>query len=233
MRLVLVLACALALAPLPAAAKTYILAFGLWDAQNVFALEATRGAAALARELGPGAVTQVRINRKGAAAATPRAILDAIKQVGARMDPERDVLALMMTSHGSQAGIAVKIGDRVGALSPGVLGQMLREAGVKNRVLIISACYSGVFADALADSHTLVITAADANHPSFGCTNTARWTYFGEAFFAHALARPRPLPEAFAIARREIAAREASEGFDPSNPQFRGGEAVLPLLRTR
>ncbi|MGC2716698.1 MAG: hypothetical protein WA366_25315 [Pseudolabrys sp.] len=29
----------------------------------------------------------------------------------------------------------------------------------------------------------LVITAADADHPSFGCQDKAKWTYFGDASF--------------------------------------------------
>jgi len=42
----------------------------------------------------------------------------------------------------------------------------------------------------LANPDTLVITAADADHPSFGCRDKAKWTYFGNAFFNIAL---RPL----------------------------------------
>jgi hypothetical protein len=40
-----------------------------------------------------------------------------------------------------------------------------------------------VFVPALADARTLVITAAAADRPSFGCEDGATWTYFGDAFF--------------------------------------------------
>nr|WP_256477112.1 C13 family peptidase [Bradyrhizobium sp. 186] len=33
-----------------------------------------------------------------------------------------------------------------------------------------------------ANPDVLVITAADADHPSFGCEDKAKWTYFGDAF---------------------------------------------------
>ena len=217
----------------PAQGKVAIAAFGLWDDQNVFSLEASRGAAILARDLGPGARSVVRTNSRSSARATPAAMAAGLLQAAAGLDRERDVLVLLLTSHGAPEGIALKIGRRTGLLPPQYIGEMLKATGVKHRVLIVSACYSGIFADALADANTLVITAADADHPSFGCTATAQWTYFGEAFFAHALRRTRALPEAFAVARREVAARERAEKFDPSNPQMRGGEAVLPLLDAR
>jgi Peptidase C13 family len=46
---------------------------------------------------------------------------------------------------------------------------MLARTGVRHRVVVISACYSGVFIPRLANPDMLVITAADADHPSFGC----------------------------------------------------------------
>ena len=108
---------------------------------------------------------------------------------------------------------------------------MLRESGARLSVVVISACYSGIFADALAGPDTLVITAADADHASFGCRDGAKWTTFGEAFFSEALTRTKTLPEAFALARSRIAAREQAEGYDPSNPQMAGGAHVLERLR--
>jgi hypothetical protein len=70
---------------------------------------------------------------------------------------------------------------------------MLNASGARYRVIIISACYSGVFARALADRRTLVITAAAPDRPSFGCEDGATWTYFGDAFFNQALRGSRTL----------------------------------------
>ena len=39
------------------------------------------------------------------------------------------------------------------------------------------------------------------------------------------------LPEAFALTKNRIAAREQAEGFDPSNPQMSGGRNVLERLQ--
>jgi Peptidase C13 family len=98
-------------------------------------------------------------------------------------------------------------------------------------VLIVSACYSGLFARALADERTLVITAAAADRPSFGCRDGATWTYFGDAFFNRALRTEPRLDRAFARARELVTERERREGFDPSNPQIAGGASVLARLR--
>jgi hypothetical protein len=90
-----------------------------------------------------------------------------------------------------------------------------------------------VFARALADPQTLVITAAAPDRPSFGCEDGATWTYFGDAFFNQALRRQGPLDAAFTEAKRLVTEREQREGFEPSNPQIAGGQAVLALLARR
>ena len=146
------------------------------------------------------------------------------------MDPAEDVLVVALTSHGSPDGLAVTAGRRAGVLSPSMLKRMLDASGAKYRVVIVSACYSGVFARALADTRTLVITAASADRPSFGCEDGASWTYFGEAFYNQALRRQSSLDAAFAEAKRLVTERERREGFEPSNPQIAGGVEVLALL---
>jgi hypothetical protein len=79
----------------------------------------------------------------------------------------------------------------------------------------------------------LVITAADADHASFGCKDKAKWTYFGDAFFNVALRRAKSLKEAFILARSLVLKRELRQGFDPSHPQMAGGGNVEPLLLAR
>jgi Peptidase C13 family len=110
---------------------------------------------------------------------------------------------------------------------------MLNATHVRYRAVVISACYSGVFIPWLANPNSLVVTAADANHSSFGCEDRAKWTYFGDAFFNVALRRTTRLKEAFALARTLVRQREARNGFVPSHPQMAGGENVEPLLIAR
>jgi hypothetical protein len=120
----------------------------------------------------------------------------------------------------------VQAGRRVELLSPVDLAAMLKRSGVRHRVVIISACYSGVFLGALADDDTLVITAADAYHSSFGCRDKVKWTYFGDAFFNQALRHAADLRSAFAEARILVSQREMHDGFPASNPQIAGGKNI-------
>jgi hypothetical protein len=213
-----------------AAPRGHVVAFGLSDEQNVFHSEATRAAAILASRYGNGVPPLVYTNTRKASRATVANLRAALTKAAARMDRDNDVLFVFLTSHGSREGIALKAGRRLGLLTPAQLGALLRETGVRNKVLIVSACFSGIFIP-LADPQTLVITAADATHPSFGCEATATWTFFGRAFFRDALPQTDNLRDAYALARTSVLARERREGFEPSNPQMAGGQSFLPQLR--
>jgi hypothetical protein len=164
-----------------AAAKVAVVAFGLFGDQSVFASEARAAARIIASRFGGGPVV-VRANSKTLEDATPETLAGALHSVALRVDPERDVLFLMLTSHGSRDGLAVKAGSRSETPSPAALRAMLAFTGVRHRVVILSACYSGVFIPALAGPDTLVITAADGAHPSFGCKDGAKWTYSARHF---------------------------------------------------
>ena len=208
-----------------------VVSFGLWGAQSVFASEAAGAARIVARQFGHGGKVIVRANTKSTGAATEDSLRATLASLGAKMDPERDVLFLILTSHGNQEGIGVATPGEENFITPIELRDMLRESGARLSVVVVSACYSGIFADALAEPSTLVITAADRDHASFGCRDGAKWTTFGEAFFADALARTKNLPEAFALARSHITEQEQAEGYDPSNPQMAGGRRVLEVLQ--
>jgi len=140
---------------------------------------------------------------------------------------------LILTSHGSRAGLAVKAGRLMQTLTPSNLAGMLARTDVRHKVVVISACYSGVFIPRLANPDMLVITAADADHPSFGCRDKAKWTYFGDAFFNVALRQTKSLKDAFVVARALVQKRELREHFEPSNPRMAGGANVQPLLIAR
>jgi peptidase C13-like protein len=216
----------------PGVREAYIVSFGLFGGQSVFESEA-RGAAGILSQRLAEAQAVVRFNTKRGGTATPAALAAALKAAGQAMDPSKDVLVAALTSHGSPDGLAVNAGRRAGVLSPPMLKHMLDASGARYRVVIVSACYSGVFASELADPRTLVITAASADRPSFGCQDGATWTYFGDAFYNQALRGQASLDAAFAQAKSLVTERERHEGFEPSNPQIAGGAEVLALLARR
>ena len=210
-----------------------IVSFGLYGPESVFESEARRAAAVLRDWIGTGRQPTVASNGKRRASATVSTLATSLRAAAAAMDVENEVLVVVLTSHGSPEGLAIVAGRREDTLTPADLREMLDRSGAKYRAVIISACYSGVFVPALAGPRTLVITAAAADRPSFGCEDGATWTYFGDAFFNQALRTARDLPGAFAEARRLVTTRELKEGFEPSNPQMAGGAEVLPLLKRR
>ena len=77
----------------------------------------------------------------------------------------------------------------------------------------------------------VVITAAAADRTSFGCSNEADFTYFGDAYFRIALEKPRSFIDAFPAARKEIERREKEEGQDPSKPQRYVGKNIVKALQ--
>jgi hypothetical protein len=221
-------------APIPAGAspKVSVLAFGLFGAQSVFESEAKGAAGIVAHQLDASAVV-VRTNTKTRGDVTIASIEKELQSVAQQMDRENDLLFLILTSHGSQAGVAVQAGRREEILSPAALAGMLERAGIRHRVVVISACYSGVFLRPLASDDTLVITAADVDHSSFGCQDKVKWTYFGDAFFNTALRRSTDLRNAFASARTLVSVREKRYGLVSSNPQIAGGKNIDLLLEER
>ncbi|MBS7455879.1 C13 family peptidase [Coralloluteibacterium stylophorae] len=152
----------------------------------------------------------------------------ALAGIAGHMDVDEDILLLFATSHGSaDHRLYVDLPPLpLAQVSPRMLREALDEAGIRWRVVVVSACFSGGFVDALAAPRTLVITAARADRSSFGCGAEADITWFGDAFLVHGLNRTSSLPEAFRIAREQVAAWEAREGETPSEPQYVAGRRI-------
>src|SRR5918993_2823709 len=210
--------------------ELYIVSFGLFGPESVFASEAEKAAQILRERLQPDAQLLVRFNHKRGGIATSATLAKALRSAGQTMDPAKDILVVFLTSHGSPDGLEVVAGPRSETLSPRSFRSMQNASGARDRVVIISACYSGVFARALADPRTLVITAAASDRPSFGCEDRATWTYFGDAFYNQALRRRSTIDAAFTEAKRLVTERERRQGYKPSNPQMAGGSVVLRQL---
>ena len=214
------------------ARKVGVVSFGLFGDQGVFRSEATGAARVVAGRFETGPI-DVQYNSRKGGRATIEGLRRSLQAAANGLDAEKDVLFLILTSHGSPDGLAIKAGRVMQILTPSHLVAMLAKTGVRHKVVVISACYSGVFIPRLANPDVLVITAADANHSSFGCQDKAKWTYFGDAFFNVALRQAASLKDAFLDARSLVRKRELREHFEPSNPLMAGGANVQSLLVAR
>jgi hypothetical protein len=156
----------------------------------------------------------------------------ALRAVAQKMDPERDILFLALSSHGSaDAVLSVANGTLpLEQLTDEDLETALSESGIKRRIIVISACYAGAFIKPLQNPDTIVIAAAAADRTSFGCSDDRDMTYFGEAFYRDALPAAKTLKEAFESARASIALREGKEHETPSEPQAFFGGALSAVL---
>ncbi|MBI3528245.1 MAG: hypothetical protein HY067_09765 [Betaproteobacteria bacterium] len=164
--------------------------------------------------------------------ATLTSLREALRAVGERINPDEDVVLLHLTSHGSETHeLSVEFYPlALAAIRPADVRSALDAAGIKWRIVVVSACYSGGFIDALKDAHTMVITASDDKHTSFGCGDAFDFTYFSKAYFDEALRKTYSFENAFTMARESISLRERKEGLEPSNPQMFLGEAMQAKL---
>jgi hypothetical protein len=159
--------------------------------------------------------------------------LDSVLQtVAKRMNLQEDILFLFLTSHGSRDHrLSVQFWPLpLNDLPAAKLKELLDRSGIRHRVIVVSACYSGGFLDVLKDDNSLILTAASRDRTSFGCGVESEFTYFGDAFFAHALQDTRSFIDAFGKARQAIERREQDESKEPSMPQVHIGTAIVPKL---
>jgi hypothetical protein len=159
--------------------------------------------------------------------ATGPGLARALRRLGERMDDE-DVLFLMITSHGSSTpAISVTNGDWPFAdLDGDSLREALASSGIRWRVIVISACYSGAFVGPLADDHTIIVTSSAADRTSFGCSDENDVTDFGAAFVRDALPGAASLAAAFETARASVESSETARGLASSQPQIHVGSAI-------
>ncbi len=156
----------------------------------------------------------------------------ALRMISSRIDPEEDIVFLFFSSHGSEDHqLSVQLEPMgLNDLTSIQIHNAILGSGIKWKVIIISSCYSGGFLDDLKDPHTLLIAAAAHDRNSFGCGHDGQFTYFGEAYFGHALAQTASLIDAFYIAEARIAAREQDAGHRPSLPKIVIGDEIRAKL---
>jgi len=216
--------------------ELYLLAYGGYGGQDVFLHEVESVESLFSARFGTHGHSVALVNSPQTLEkhpmATTIALREALAEIGKKMNRDEDVLFLFMTSHGAQDHhFSLELGPYVfNALTPQVLRGMLDESGIKNRVILVSACYSGGFIHDLADRNTLVMSASREDRSSHGCQQGADWTFFGKAYFDEALRHTRSFEKAFDEARAIVAEREKQENVTPSEPQIAVGSAIRPVL---
>jgi len=215
----------------------YFLGFAGHGDQRVFAEEIKLAARNVGNMYGSAQHSVLLLNDRRDLTTYPSAteptLRYSLNALGRVMNRDEDVLFLALSSHGSpDATIDVSNeGMEPRTLGAVTLAELLAESGIRWKLIVVSACFSGAFIPPLADDHTIVITAASKRRTSFGCSDTSELTYFGEAFYRDALPVSTQLRMAFETAKRSIRSREKEEEVRPSKPQGYFGPLMEEKLR--
>ena len=159
--------------------------------------------------------------------ATRARVLDSI----AALHPGPGQACLVfITSHGAH-GPGVYLAPRTEFLSPDDLDTALRAGcGSAPTVAIVSACYTGAFAgEPMAQPNRIVLTAAAADRPSFGCGAGRELAYYDQCLLGSLDSLPRDWHDVIGETDRCVTGLETAEHEQPSDPQSYVGRAVAGL----
>ncbi|WP_223521946.1 C13 family peptidase [Pseudomonas sp. GL-B-19] len=213
------------------AVELYTLTLGGDGKQSVFLRESDYVSNMLSSRF--GAFGQIRlVNHRDHLVDRPMATRENLRRaaltLAERSGPE-DLIFIYLTSHGTSEHELVLDQPRMELpdLPADELAAVLAPLKNRDKIIVISACYSGGFIPALKDERTLIITASRADRVSFGCSEEANSTYFGDALFTQALNQTDDLEQAFKLAKATVAERELADSFEASEPQMWAPKGVI------
>ena len=179
---------------------------------------------------GPRAAEMTRFSAAGLAGtalSTRAAVLAAI----AGLHPAAgQACFVFLTSHGAH-GPGVYLAPETEFLSPADLAAAL-DAGCGDAptVVVASACYTGGFAGPpLARPNRILLTAARADRPSFGCGAGRTFTYYDTCLLRSFTNLPRDWQDVINGTDQCVTRLEAREGEPASDPQSYVGARVAGL----
>ena len=164
--------------------------------------------------------------------ADPVSAMEAVQAVADATARAQRGCLLYFTSHGSPDSMVF---GPDGELTPAAMAQLVRQwCGARPTVVIVSACYSGIFVNALAAPNRMILTAASRERTSFGCGAEETYPWFDGCVIESLPQAPDFLALA-AGTRACVARKEQQAGIAaPSEPQlFVGAEMQLRLPTLR
>ena len=178
------------------------------------------------------------VNHRGSVLEQPMATMSNLRETLAELqevlDPNEDVVMLYVAGKGAPGGsVEVALPPfALAPLTPPGVRRMLDDAGVRWRIIVVTACYSGAWLEALAGDTTLVMTATDAQSAGAGCTLGSDGTAFGKALFGGGMTEADTVDGAFELARKLVAGEAARAGEAAAGaPQMVIGPAMAGKLQ--
>jgi hypothetical protein len=139
-----------------------------------------------------------------------------------------------LTGHGAPEGIALSADSPTVYVRTTRMESMLNSCSGHPTVLIISACFSGIYMKpGITRAERVVMTASASDLPSFGCSNNLKYTFFDQCFM-DALPRNSNWGALGDDINKCVRQTESRSAFPASKPQFFFGpgmrELALPAL---
>jgi hypothetical protein len=140
---------------------------------------------------------------------------------------DQDACLIHMTSHGSPQGFYLR---KAAPITPQMLDKILdRACGERPTVVLVSACYSGVFVGPdMQKKNRIILTAARQDRTSFGCSTENQYTYW-DSCLIDSLPTADSWKSLYGTVQRCVQTKESDGHFKPSLPQAYFGEQVSNL----
>jgi hypothetical protein len=161
----------------------------------------------------------------------PATLADVLGRIAGLRSRPGDGCLVFITSHGAH-GLGIYLSREDEMLRPAALARALAAGcGAVPTVVIVSGCYSGSFArGVMAAPNRIILTAARADRPSFGCAAERTYTVYDSCLLG-ALPHATTWRGVFSETTECVETRERELDAEPSHPQASFGAAVrsLPL----
>lgn len=182
----------------------------------------------LDRGVTPSNIKELSMNpRERKSGSLPSSAVNLTKALRNLSIGDQDACLLHMTSHGSPQGFYLR---NAPLITPQTLNKILdTTCGEQPTVVLISACYSGVFVGpSMQKKNRIILTAARQDRTSFGCSAENQYTYW-DSCLIDSLPTAESWKSLYGTVQRCVEIKESQGHFKPSLPQAYFGEEVSDL----
>jgi hypothetical protein len=176
----------------------------------------------------PGNIKELSMNprerKTGPLASSANNLAGALRDLSVG---DNDACLIHMTSHGSPAGFYLR---NAAPITPQILDRILdASCGQRPTVVLVSACYSGVFVGpSMQKKNRIILTAARQDRTAFGCSAENEYTYW-DACLIDSLPKAESWKSLYGTIQQCVQRKESQTTFKPSLPQAYFGDQVKEL----
>ena len=173
-----------------------------------------------------------RFKNNDAPLATKHSIAASLQEIAAKMDSEQDVLFILLSGLSSENNMFYleQPGFDLEDISGDELGSLIKNLPVKNKIIMVSSCFSGSFVKSFKDDNTIIVVTSAADKRLFDCGGYRQNTRFIKSFFEQHFVESNNIAKAFEATRNELAELEKELGYEASEPLIFRPKAMEKLM---